>query len=320
MKLPPQPRLAVVGSGALGGYVGARLAHAGADVHFLVRNDFEALREKGWQVESSGEQGFVVNPAQTYRDPAEIGPVDVVLIALKTTQNTALAQLIAPLISPQGTLLLTLQNGMGATDQLEHLFPDQPVAAGLCYIAVNRIAPGHVINQAPRGGLMRLAGTSPEAAEPVDRMCALIGTSGIQCEVLGSLEEALWRKLMWNVPFNGLPVAMGGCGSEVIVEQETHLEIARALMEELRSAANARGGSIEPEFGEQLIDYTRRLGHYRASTVVDFLAGRSLEVEAIWGEPLRRGRSAGVAMPHLATLHSILRGIDDQRSQENTAG
>ncbi len=308
-------RIAVVGAGALGGYVGARLAHTGQEVHFLVRSDYDAVLKNGWKIESAGEEPFTVRTEQVYRNSTAIGAVDVVVVALKTTNNSVLPELINPLLH-EDTLLFSLQNGMGVTDSLEAQFPGQPVAAGLCYIAANRLGPGHIVNQAPRGGRMRIAPAAPENLPRTASLGKMIEESGIDCEVLEDLEEAIWRKLMWNVPFNGLPVAMGGCSSETIVGDEAFLEVARNLMEELRAAANARGGAIEQEFTEELIDYPLHLGPYQASTVVDFLAGRSLEVESIWEVPLRRGREAGVPMPHLATLHAVLKGIDDQRNRQ----
>lgn len=316
MDFPSNPRIAVVGSGALGGYIGARLAHAGHDVHFLVRSGFNEIAARGWQVRSIGEPDFAVQPANVYANTSEIGKVDLVLIGLKTTQNPALEALLAPLLHP-GTVLVTLQNGLGVTEELKALYPRHAVVAGICHVAANRVAPGTIVNQAPRGGRIRLASTAKNDGIMVDHLAAMMRASGLQSDVLPSVEEGVWRKLMWNVPFNGLPVALGGQTSQDVLADPALTEVARGLMEELRAAGNARGCTIPPEFTEQLIEFTRHLGAYQASTVVDFLAGRSLEVESIWGEPLRQGQAAGVAMPHLATLYAILKGLDKHREQRS---
>jgi 2-dehydropantoate 2-reductase len=318
MQFPSHPRIAVVGAGALGGYVGARLAHAGEDVHFLLRSDFDAVRERGFlTVHTAGEADFEVRPVQVRRETAAIGPVDVVLIALKTTQREALLELLPPLLGAE-TTLFSIQNGMGNAEWLAEKFPGQPIVLGMCHIGANREAPGILRNFSPKGGLIRLGEFGHLGHEPSERTVWLaekIGASGIQRDTVANPEAAMWRKLMWNIPFNGLPVAMGGGTSEEVLDDPALREVARNLMEELRAASAARGFPIDPEFTDFLLGYTRKLGAYTPSTVFDLEAGRALEVEAIWGEPLRRGTAAGIPMPHLATLHALIAARNAKRGK-----
>jgi 2-dehydropantoate 2-reductase len=137
----------------------------------------------------------------------------------------------------------------------------------------------------------------------------LLEDAGINARTTPSLGEALWRKLMWNVPFNGLTVAIGGKSTDVVCQDPALRAIARELMEEIRLAGNALGYAIETEYTDKLLGFTDKLGDYMASSVLDWIGGRRLEVEAIFRNPLEQGTAAGVAMPHLATLTAILAGL-----------
>lgn len=315
MELPATARIGVLGAGALGGYVGARLAHAGEAVHFLLRGDLATVREEGWRIRSVGENDFQIKPAACYGSAEDLGPVDLVIIGLKTTENLHLEALLSPLLQAD-TVVVTLQNGLGVAEALQERLPKHPVLAGVCHIAATRIAPGVIANQVPRGGRIRLAPVDPAHFSLAESLAARIDTSGIRCEALASIDEAVWRKLMWNVPFNGVPVALGGSSLDTLFADDSLLQLVGSLMTELRLAAEAQGCVIPPTYADELIEFTRGFGTYRSSTVIDFLAGRPLEIEVIWGEPLRRGTEAGVSMPHLATLCALLKGLDAQRSAE----
>src|SRR5436190_12923028 len=134
-------RIAVVGCGALGSFYGAKLCRAGQEVHFLLRSDYEVVRRKGVSIRSK-EGDFKVRPkcAQT---PEAIGPSDLVLVGLKTTANDQFSRLLPPLVGPS-TAIVTLQNGLGNEEQLARLFPSEQILGGLCFVCLNRVAPGVV--------------------------------------------------------------------------------------------------------------------------------------------------------------------------------
>jgi 2-dehydropantoate 2-reductase len=308
MPLPPHPRIAVVGAGALGGYIGVRLAAAGHDVHFHLRSDLDAVRAGGFIVEMADGARHVIEHPQVYPDTAAIGPCDLVLVGLKTTRNEVLRELLPPLLGP-ATVVLTLQNGIGNVEFLTRHFPAARVAAALCQIGVNRTAPGRIRNYVPRGGTLQLGESGDQPGELTAWLRELFAAAGLHVRVPDSLGEAVWRKLMWNVPFNGLTVAIGGAGTDRVCNDPELRAVARALMEELRHAAIALGYAIEPDLADKLLTFTDGLGPYLASSVLDYRAGREIEVDAIFAEPLRRGTAAGVAMPHLRTLTAILGGM-----------
>jgi 2-dehydropantoate 2-reductase len=134
-------KIAVVGCGAVGSFYGAKLARAGHEVHFLLRSDYDTVRRQGVLIRSL-EGDFQVQP-QCARRPEEIGPADLVLIGLKTTANEAFAKLLPPLVG-SGTAVLTLQNGLGNEEDLARLFPVEQIMGGLCFVCLNRLAPGMI--------------------------------------------------------------------------------------------------------------------------------------------------------------------------------
>lgn len=289
-------RIAVVGSGSVGGYYGARLARV-ADVSFLMRRDLEAVRKRGLEVHSVAGD-FHLDPVAAFASTEEIGPVDLVIIAIKTTANDVLHRLLPPLLKPD-TVLLTLQNGLGNEAFLERSFPGHGILGGLCFVCINRGEPG-VIHHLAHGKVEMGSWNAPEALDPV---ADLFLKAGLDCRVLPDLGLARWRKLVWNVPFNGLAIAAGGLDTRQILDNPELVERVRALMNEVIDIAAALGFAIKPSFAESNITGTREMGPYQPSSLVDFLAGQAVEVDAIWGEPLRIAREAGVPAPELERLH-----------------
>ena len=297
--------MAIVGSGAVGLYYGGRLAAAGEDVRFLVRSDFEEISRHGLKVRSV-HGDFELPRVTACRTPEEIGPVDLVIVAWKATANHQLATVLPPLLHA-GTQVLTLQNGLGNCEALAEIVGPERVLGGLCFVCINRLSPGHIHHSA--GGRVSLgewrSGGAGRAAE-LERRFKSAGIQGVAVE---NLEKSQWEKLVWNIPFNGLSVAEGGVTTDVLLaSQETENEI-RALMAEVIQAARALGSDLGDDLIDSNIDRTRPMGPYRTSSMIDFVAGREVEVGPIWEEPLRRAVGAGLAMPH---THELLRRIRER--------
>jgi len=292
--------VAVVGAGAVGGYYGARLASV-AEVSFLMRGDFEAVRREGLHIESV-DGDFHLHPARAYARTEEIGPVDLVVVALKTTANERLPQLAPPLLKP-GTVLLTLQNGLGNEAFLQKCFPGHPVLGGMCFVCINRIGPGRLRHLAH--GRVEMGALTPGA--PLDEVAALFASAGLEVRVLPDLGLARWRKLVWNVPFNGLSIAAGSKDTAEILADEALSARVLRLMEEIIAVAGALGHRIDPEFARANLEGTREMGPYRPSSLIDFDQGAPVEVESIWGEALRAARELGVTTPELSALYEEIR-------------
>ena len=296
-------RIAIVGSGALGIYYGTRLALAGADVRFLMRGDLAAVRARGSLRVHEGGVVVELRPVAAFATAAEIGPMDLVVVTLKTTANPELVRLVPPLLGPC-TAIFTLQNGLGADEHLAALFGAERIMGGLAFIAATRVAPGEVMCHGP--GSITLGEFGGPATERTRALAVRFREAGVAAVAVENLAEARWRKLVWNIPFNGLAIARGGITTDRICGDPALVAEVRALMDEVRRAAAALGHVIPDEFLRSQLDGTPPLGPYRPSSLVDFLAGREVELEAIWGEPLRRAEAAGVAVPRLAALYAQL--------------
>lgn len=316
-------KIAVVGCGAVGSYYGALLSRAGEDVHFLLRSDYSVVRQNGVHIHSP-RGDFTARP-QAAVAPEEIGPSNLVVIALKTTANAAFARLLPPLVGSQ-TALLTLQNGLGNEAALAQLFPRNPIFGGLCFVCVNRLAPGVI--QHLDHGLIMLGEFQRPPSTRLHEVAAVFQRAEIVCRVADDLARAHWEKLVWNIPFNGLGVASAAgydalttTTESVTVKQPCRTTdqlldggrweiLVRELMLEVIAAANALGHQLEGGLAAKMIERTRTMGAYKASTVLDFEHGRSLELESLFLEPLRQAQAAGVSVPRLTVLCRLLERLN----------
>lgn len=322
-------KIAVVGCGALGSFYGAKLCAAGHEVHFLLRSDYEAVRRAGVQVHSV-DGDFHTHPMAA-KDPHAIGVCELVLIGLKTTANGEFPKLIPPLVGP-GTVVITLQNGLGNEEALAKLLGPDRILGGRCFLCSNRVAPG-VIEHTAHGDILLSEFQGPPQAR-TRQFAEIFQKAGIRCQVTDSLGRTHWEKLLWNIPFNGLGVA-GCAGYEAVIAGHVPAStpigpclptdqlladprwasLVRALMLEVIAAAEGQGFTIPQSAVEDRIERTRRMGAYKASTLIDFECGRALELESMFLEPLRRARAAGISTPRLQALCQVLAELDPARKQ-----
>jgi len=300
-----KPRIAIVGSGALGCYYGARLAKAGNDVHFLVRSGRAAIAVRGLRIKTPTER-IQVRKVQTYANAAEIGPVDLVIVALKATANDALEKLLPPLMG-ENTLVLTLQNGLGVEEPVAEVVGADHVLGAICFVGCTRRVPGVVDCSFP--GLIMLGEFGRPAQARTREVARIFEKAGVKCEAQDNLEELRWKKLVWNVPFNGLSIAGGGITTDILMADEGLKTLARRLMEEVVEAAAKFGHVIPRSFMDQQFERTAKLGKYSPSSLIDFREGRSIELEEIWGEPVRRAKSVGVPVRRLEMLYWLIKRL-----------
>lgn len=300
-------KIAIVGAGAIGTFYGSRLQQAGHDVHYLMRSDLAAVRARNSLIirERSGER--VISPVAVHASSAEIGVVDLVLIALKTTANADLPEILHPLVGP-ATTVVTLQNGLGNEEFLAGLVNPEQVLGGLCFIGVVRTAPGELQGFQTPGSIL-LGEFGRPANERTHALAACLTAAEIPTTAVDRLIDARWTKLVWNIPFNGLSIAAGSVTTDKIMADPVLVAEVRALMEEVIRAAVGEGCVTPEALIEKNLATTLRLGAYSPSSLVDHLAGRAVEVESIWAEPLRRARARGVDTPRLALLCALLRSI-----------
>jgi 2-dehydropantoate 2-reductase len=185
------------------------------------------------------------------------------------------------------------------------------VMGGLCFICLNRISPG-LIEHLDYGHLNigEFVGQAKARTHDVVRE---FQQCGVVCRVVDNLMQERWGKLVWNIPFNGLTIAAGGITTADVLRDHSLHAAALALMDEVIQGAKSCGYNLPANIALELTKRTETMGAYKPSTLLDFEAGRALEVEAIWGEPLRRAQASGTAMPRLEQLYALLKSLNARR-------
>jgi len=300
-------RIAIIGAGAVGGYYGALLSRAGADVSFVARGAHrEAIRTNGLRI--IGVQGDFTVQVPAEDDPSRIGPVDVVMLTVKTYDNASAFPLLAPLLGPD-TCVLTLQNGVDSANDLAGVVGESRVLAGPTYIATAIEAPG-VIRQT--GSHRRIvfgevfdppATITPRVQDLADLMCA----ADIHAEPVADARIPLWEKFIYLAPF----AAFTGAARKpigAIWEDPEARETFMAAVAEVEQVARATGIDVAADVRDRVATYTAGIpGSTRSSMLIDLQAGKRIEVESLPGSVVRRGREVGVQTPIMRGLYAVLR-------------
>lgn len=299
-------RIAIVGCGALGLYYGALLQKSGEDVHFLARRDHAALVSGGLKVFSINGD-FELPQVKAYLNPDEIGPVDLVLVGLKTFANGALDGLIRPLLGTDSRIL-TLQNGLGNEETLAGLFGPERILGGVAFLCSNRGEPG-VVHHLGAGRIV-IGEYHTCAIDRLEQLAAMFVRAGVDCRTTADLKRARWEKLVWNIPFNGLCALLQQPVNRLLEVPATR-RLVHGIMLEVIAAANAQGLSspIAVEYAGSMLKFTDSMGEYRPSMQIDREQRRQLEIEAILDKALELGQERGVAMPLTGMLATLLRQV-----------
>lgn len=305
-------RIAILGSGAVGGYYGGRLAQRGEDVHFLYRSELDAVRGRGLRLESvdGNWQGSVA----AYGSVDDMPRCDVAILGFKAAQGELLASLLPRVLADDG-IAASLMNGLGSEELCARAVGERRVLAGAAFICAERGEPG-VVHHFAAGGLS-FAPYFEDGREHLqavaDDLGARFKAAGVPFRRSTDGRKVKWGKLVWNVPFSGLSIYYGGIATDRIVGDPAKADFARGLMEEVLRAARADGVDLDPRSMEDNFRQTLGMGAYRPSILVDFEKGRPTEHEAIVGEPMRRAEAAGIAVPLLRELYEgILRQVAER--------
>jgi 2-dehydropantoate 2-reductase len=298
-------RIAIVGAGGIGGYYGGLLARAGNEVALIARGaHLEAIRAAGLRIESV-HGDFTVRPALATDDPVEVGPVDLLLFAVKTYDLEEAGRAAVPLVGPE-TVVLPLENGLDAPGLLGQLLGAEHVLPGATYVSAAIAAPG-VIRQV--SGLRRIVfgeaggGTTPRA----ERVRDVLAASGIEALLTDDVWVALWTKFILMVPTAGVCAAARLPLSAVLACPETRALYLQAL-EEAAAVARAEGVRLPADVVERTLRMSEAFpAATRPSMLVDLEAGRRLELEAMNGAVMRRAESLGMATPVHRMLYALLR-------------
>jgi 2-dehydropantoate 2-reductase len=300
-------RFAILGSGAVGGYFGAKLARDGQQVTFIARGAHrDAIRERGIQIRSATLGDFVAQaPAES--DTTRVGPVDVVIVAVKAYDNLTAYPLIAPLLGPE-TVVLTLQNGVDNVDQLAGMFGAERVLGGTTYLATALESPGLIVQTGVHRSIIfgEVFGARG-LTRRVQAIAEVMAPADIQVTAVADGRTPLWDKFVYLVPFSGFT----GAARLPIGYIWTHApvrEMFYAAAREVAAIAAAEGVAISPDRFATLDEYMANIpGSTRSSLLIDLEQGKRIEVEALQGAALRRATTHGVPVPVVATLYAALK-------------
>lgn len=308
---------AVIGTGAVGGYYGAKLATAGHEVHFLARSDADHIRRHGLVV-TSPTGDMALTDVSVFHDAADVPPVDVVLVALKTTTNAALPTLLGPLMAKAeatgrpAPIIVPLQNGLGVEDEAAAAAPGATVVGGMCFICSTKVGPGRIehadygaVTLAERTADGSAAGETPAVQAIADDLNA----AGVEGQPKDDLGTARWRKLAWNIPFNGLSVVLDA-GTDEMMADPSARQLVADLMGEVVGGSAAVGHPIGQHYVDVMLGATESMIAYAPSMKVDFDSRRELEIAAIYEAPIAAAADAGFAMVRTEALARQLRFLD----------
>lgn len=305
---------AVLGVGAVGGLYGGLLANAGYEVHFLARSDFDAIQSHGLQVASPWGD-FAIKP-KVYRTVGHMPQVECVLVCWKSTSNHALAEVLQHFRGTQ-PIVVMLQNGLDVEREVQGLTKTEHILGGCCFLCSNRIGPGKI--QHLDYGRIALGSYSPTLAGQITTVMSRVGQAfsraGIPMELSTNLAEIRWKKLAWNIPYNGLSVVLDA-DTRQIMNDSNAAALVEELMEEVLQSARACGISIGRQHIHKMLDDTRKMVPYASSMLLDYQAGRPLEVEAIFGNPLRAAIDHGYLPIRIQMLYRQLKFIDERLSSK----
>jgi 2-dehydropantoate 2-reductase len=323
-------RIAVMGSGAVGGYFGARLALAGADVTFIARGaQLDAIRENGIRLQSGAGDAHLPT-AKATNDPAEVGPVDVVMFSVKLWDTEIAAHAIQPMIGPN-TAVISFQNGVRKDELLRAVLGEGPVVGGVCYIAAALEQPGVIVH---KGALARLifgeygptagesvAAIGAPAANAPGRHAAVLGeflaaarAAGIQAELSADIRRAIWEKFVFLV---GLSATTSASRQNVgVVRSDPALR--RTLLEVMKetvAVARREGVDLPADYDEQRLAFFDGLPETMTSSMHhDLDRGNRLELDYLSGDVVARGERLGVPTPVNRTIAAVLRPYAEGRS------
>lgn len=303
-------KYAILGTGALGGFYGARLQKAGLDVHFLLKSDYEHISQSGLLVESK-DGDFNLPNVNAYNDVNQMPQCDVVVVALKTTQNYLLPKLLPPVVKEHGVVLV-LQNGLSVEEEVNQIVSNVKVIGGLCFLCSNKVGPGHIRHLDYGQITLGEYNSEYDPSGITDTMQGIANDfnhAGIPIELTTDLLLARWQKLVWNIPYNGLSVILNASTDELMADANTR-KLVTQLMDEVATGAKSLGRIIPDSFIQTMLDYTVKMKPYRTSMKIDYDTHRPLEVEAIFGNPLRKALAVGVNLPQISCVYHQLKFLD----------
>lgn len=306
-------RIAVMGTGAVGGYFGARLGAAGQNVAFIARGShLDAMRKEGLKVKSI--QGDLHIRALFTSDPGEVGPMDLVLFCVKSYDTEAAAAKLAPMMGEK-TMIISLQNGIDNPDKIAARWGKARTLAAVVYLGATVAAPGKIEHSA--GGRIILGELDGETSETAKQVEQLLSDAKISCTLSAEIRKVMWTKLVWNAPFCALSCLARATVKEIL-ESDALKKLAADCMQEVIEAARSTGIELAPSVVEETFHFSKGLGDFKPSMLQDLEARKPLEYEALNGIVIHLLGERGKKAPINEAAYAVLK-FQDQRIRADLA-
>jgi 2-dehydropantoate 2-reductase len=296
-------KIAIMGSGGIGGYYGARLAQGGSDVTFIARGaHLAAMRDNGLAIE--GHVAFHVPKVKATDDPATIGPVDLVLFAVKLRDTESAARSLAPVMTPD-TALISFQNGVQKDDMLRPIVGDKALLGGAAYIGVAIARPGAIRKTGPMERMV--FGEYDKTVSPrAQAILAACKKAGLNAEISTDIVRELWEKFVFLTAMSSVTAAMRSTIGPIRAHPLTRAFVFD-VMKEVVAVGRAHGVALPPDYAEQRAAHLDNLpAEMQASMAHDLAAGKPLELPWLAGAVVDLGAKVGVATPCCRAVRDIL--------------
>lgn len=295
----------IIGMGAIGGYYGGKLAKAEREVHFLLHSDYQYVLQNGLRIDSCNGD-FYLPHINAYAATKDMPKTDVIIVGMKSVKNhDVLPELLRPIVH-ENSIVILIQNGIGLEDDLQKEFPRLQIVAGLAFICSAKVGPGHVSHQCY--GNINLGNYSCQQ-EKFEVLLQDMTDAGIQAAEVAYM-EARWKKAVWNMPFNGMTVALNTSTDQLLKNAATRQLIYDQMLEVI-GAANALGvKTLTSEFADKMMQMTDEMVPYSPSMKLDFDYHRPMEIEYLYSRPIAEAKKVGFEMPKLAMLEAELKFIE----------
>lgn len=304
--------IAIIGTGAVGGYCAAKLHQAGFDVHCLLGHDYGKVRENGLTLIENNRD--IISTVKAYKDSSQIPRCDIIVVALKSTSNFILEKLLSSLLSPNG-LVVILQNGIGVEEEVAKFVEPEKIVGGSCILKVTKISPGVVKHFGYN--MIELAqyyidNQYEGISEAVENLSRIFKKSGIDAQPAPHLPTIRWKKLCGNIPTSGLSVVLNASAKD-LVENPASFSLVKLLTQEVIVAARKSGAHIPDEFyefREKILESFRTMEKHNMSMKDDFDTKKPLELHAIYENALNIAERHGALMPLTKMLYQQLLYLD----------
>ncbi|HEY0298844.1 MAG TPA: putative 2-dehydropantoate 2-reductase [Arachidicoccus sp.] len=301
---------AIIGSGAIGIFYGSLLVKAGEDVHFLLHSDYEYVKENGLKIDSKKLGNYSLDKVNAYDNTEKMPACDFVFVCLKTTENKRLLPKLLPPLLGNNTIVVLIQNGLGVEKDVAAMFPKIQIAGASAFISSNKIGPGHILHL-DHGNLV-IGNYNVQDLNRLEKLAEIFSIQKIRCSATEDLNKLRWRKLLWNIAFNGMTVVLN-CQTDALMASPVLVNLSKQIMEEVILGAKACGVTLDENLPDEMIDYTSKMSAYSPSMKLDYDYKRPMEIHYIYDVPVAEANKNGYYMSKVDMLAQQLYFLEDQQ-------